>query len=510
MGSAEPAAIEREGPVRSAWRGGIGEKNCFSGERGIDSNRGGTGPAIVGSAEPAAIEIEGPVRSAWRGGIGEKNCFSGEKVAPVSNCGPSIFDVNPAQGSMATVEGPGQGLWGPRSPPRSKRWPSEERLEGRDSGKKLLQRREGAGMVVPVSNCGPCVFDVNPAQGLIATVEGPGQRLWDPWSSPRSKARGQRGALRGAGWGNKLLHQRERERSQPRRDQASNCGVRGAHGDRKRGASGERLEGRDWGKNCFSGEKSSVGSDSNRGGTGPAIVGSVEPAAIESEGPAGSAWRGEIAEKNCFSDEKAQGAIAIAEGPGQRLWGPRSRRRSKARGQRGEQPRRDWANDCGVRGAGGDRKRGASRVRLERRDRGKNCFSGEKGSDSNRGGTGPAIVGSVEPAAIESEGPAGSAWRGGIAEKNCFSDEKVQRRERSQPRRDRASDCGVRGARRDRKRGASEGRLDGRDGGKNCFSCEKGKKKILYKRRKWGNTRTSQGVTHPSTTLAQARLTSEF
>ncbi|KAL0455169.1 UNVERIFIED_CONTAM: hypothetical protein Slati_0856100 [Sesamum latifolium] len=29
-------------------------------------------------------------------------------------------------------------------------------------------------------------------------------------------------------------------------------------------------------------------------------------------------------------------------------------------------------------------------------------------------------------------------------------------------------------------------------------------------RKKGCNTRTSQGVTHPSTTLAQARLTSEF
>ncbi|CAA2981960.1 Hypothetical predicted protein [Olea europaea subsp. europaea] len=77
-----------------------------------------------------------------------------------------------------------------------------------------------------------------------------------------------------------------RERSKPRKDRASECGVRGARGDRKRGASEERLEGRDRGKNCFSGEK-------------------------------------------------AQGAIATAEESGQQLWGPRSRLRSKARGQRG-------------------------------------------------------------------------------------------------------------------------------------------------------------------------------
>ena len=32
----------------------------------------------------------------------------------------------------------------------------------------------------------------------------------------------------------------------------------------------------------------------------------------------------------------------------------------------------------------------------------------------------------------------------------------------------------------------------------------------IGKKKKGCNTRTSQGVTHPSTTLAQARLTSEF
>ncbi|CAA2981954.1 Hypothetical predicted protein [Olea europaea subsp. europaea] len=217
---------------------------------------------------------------------------------------------------------------------------------------------------------------------------------------------------------------------------ASDCGVRGAGDNRKQGASGERMEGRDRGKNSFSGEK---GSDHTRGGTRPAIEGSAEPAAIESEGPAVSASRGEIGKK-----------IASAA-------------------------------------------RMSSAV-----------------SDSNRGGTGPAIVGSAESAAIESKGPAGSVWRGRIGEKNCFSGEKgvhpseyysppstlnigvlmgsgalvlvwshpsvivvraylmsVQRGERSQPWRDRASDSGVRGSDGDRKRGAYGERLEGRDRGKN-------------------------------------------
>ncbi|CAA2981966.1 Hypothetical predicted protein [Olea europaea subsp. europaea] len=56
-----------------------------------------------------------------------------------------------------------------------------------------------SGTVAPVSNCGPSVFDVNPAQGAISTAEGPGQRLWGPRSRWRSKAKGRRGALGGAG-----------------------------------------------------------------------------------------------------------------------------------------------------------------------------------------------------------------------------------------------------------------------------------------------------------------------
>ncbi|CAA2981961.1 Hypothetical predicted protein [Olea europaea subsp. europaea] len=152
-------------------------------------------------------------------------------VAPVSIYGSSVFDVSPAQGAIATAERPGQRLWGPRSRRRSKARASGERLEGWDRGKNCFSGEK-------VSNCGPSVFDVSTAQGAIATAEGPGQRLWG--LGPRS----------------------------PR--------------DRKRGASGERLDGRD------------RGSGRNGGGNGPAIVGSAEPAAIESKGLAGSAWWGGI------------------------------------------------------------------------------------------------------------------------------------------------------------------------------------------------------------------------
>ncbi|CAA2981950.1 Hypothetical predicted protein, partial [Olea europaea subsp. europaea] len=99
------------------------------------------------------------------------------------------------------------------------------------------------------------------------------------------------------------------------------------------------------------------------------------------------------------------------------------------------QPRRDRASDCGVRGAGGDRKRGASGEGSEGRDREKNCFSGGK-----------VLVWS-HPSVI--------AVRAYLMS--------VQRRGRSQPRRDRASDCGVRGAGGDRKRGASGEGSEGRD-----------------------------------------------
>ncbi|CAA2981971.1 Hypothetical predicted protein [Olea europaea subsp. europaea] len=259
-----------------------------------------------------------------------------------------------------------------------KRGASGERLEGRDSGKKLLQRREG------------------PAQGAIATAEESGQRLWGLRCPRLSKSRGQRGALGGAEWRKKFLRRREGERSQPRRDRARDCGVRGASIDRKRGASGERLEGRDRGKNCFSGEK----------------------------------------------------VIAV----GAYLMSIQRRERSK--------PRRDRASDCGVRGASGDRKRG----------------------------------------------PAGSAWRGGIGEKIASVARmsliavraylmSVQRKERSQPRRDRASDCGVRGAGGDRKRRASVERLKGRDRGKNCFSGKKGKKKIVQKEKRSATRGLSRGST---------------
>ncbi|CAA2981956.1 Hypothetical predicted protein [Olea europaea subsp. europaea] len=249
--------------------------------------------------------------------------------------------------------------------------------------------------------------------------------------------------LAGRDRGRKLLKRREGERSQQWRDRASDCGVRGAGGDRKQGASGERLEGRDRGKKLLQ-RREGAGSDSNRGGTGPAIVGSAEPATIESEGPAGSAWRGGIAEKialatrrsSAGSDRNRGGtgptivgstepAAIESEGPAGSVIAVRAYLISVQR-RKQSQPRRDWANDCGVRGAGGDRKRGASRVRLERRDRGKKLLQRREGagSDRNCGGTGPAIVGSAEPTAIGSEGPAGSSWRGGIGEKNCFNGEK--------------------------------------------------------------------------------------
>lgn len=41
-----------------------------------------------------------------------------------------------------------------------------------------------------------------------------------------------------------------------------------------------------------------------------------------------------------------------------------------------------------------------------------------------------------------------------------------------------------------------------------CLACLEGK--YIVGKKKGCNTRTSQGVTHPSTTLAQARLTAEF
>ncbi|CAA2981977.1 Hypothetical predicted protein [Olea europaea subsp. europaea] len=164
-----------------------------------------------------------------------------------------------------------------------------------------------------------------------------------------------------------------RERSQPRRDRASDCGVRGAGGDPKRGASGERLKGWDREieialaarreKNCTKGEKSA------------AMV-----APINDCGP------------RVFDVSPAQGAIVTVEGQGRRLWGQHSRWRSNARDQQGA-----------FRGA----------------------FSA--GSDRNHGGTRPAIVGSAKPTAIESEGAAGSAWRGGIGKKIALAAKRVKK-----------------------------------------------------------------------------------
>ncbi|CAA2981962.1 Hypothetical predicted protein [Olea europaea subsp. europaea] len=299
-----------------------------------------------------------------------------------------------------------------------------------------------------------------------------------------------------------------KERSQPRRDRASDCGVRGADGDRKRGASGERLEGRDSGKKLLQ-RREGAGSDSNRGGIGPAIVGTAEPATIEIEGPAGSAWRGGIEEKipssarrlrersqlrrDGSSDCGVRGASVDRKrgASGERLEG-RNRGKNCFSGEKVQrrersQPRRDGASDCGVHGAGGDRKRGASVERLKGRDRGKNCFSGKKAiavgaylmSIQHRERSKPRRDRASDCGV---RGASGDRKRGASRErlegrdrgKNCFSGENVQRRERSQPRRDRANDCGVRGAGSDRKRRASVERLKGRDRGKNCFSGKKG------------------------------------
>ncbi|CAA2981972.1 Hypothetical predicted protein [Olea europaea subsp. europaea] len=258
-------------------------------------------------------------------------------------------------------------------------------------------------MVAPVSNCGPSVFHGSPAKGAIATAEGPGKRLWGLRSRRRSKARGQWGALGGAGYWKKIASavRRLRERSQSRRDRASDCGVRVVLGDRKGGAGGERLEG-GIGKKIASAARryysrpstlnfgalmgsgalvqSSVGSDSNCGGTGPAIVGSAEPVAIESEGPAGSAWRDGIGEKNCFKGEKVlmgSGALVLVWSH-QSVIAVRAYLMSVLRRER-SQPWRDRASDCGVRGARGNRKRGASGERLEGRDRGKKLLQRREG-----------------------------------------------------------------------------------------------------------------------------------
>ncbi|CAA2981973.1 Hypothetical predicted protein [Olea europaea subsp. europaea] len=208
-----------------------------------------------------------------------------------------------------------------------------------------------------------------------------------------------------------------RERSQPRRDRASDCGVRGARDDRKLGASGECLEGRDRGETCFSGEKVLVWSH-------PSVI--AVPAYLMSV-----------------------------------------QRRERL------QPRRDRASDCGVRGAGGDRKLGASGERLEGGIGNKNWFSGEKGSDSNRGGTGTTIVGPAEPVAIESEGPVGSIWRDGIGGKKF-----LQRRESAGSDSNRGGTgpaiVGFAEPAAFESEGPAGSAWRGGIGEKNCFRCEKG------------------------------------
>ncbi|CAA2981967.1 Hypothetical predicted protein [Olea europaea subsp. europaea] len=168
----------KRGPSEERLEGRDSGKKLLQRREGSDSNRGGTGPAIAGSAEPAAIESEGPAGSAWRGGIAEKNCFSDEK----------------AQGAIATAEDCASDCWVRGARGDRKRGASGERMEGSDGIQCI-----SAGMVAAVSNCGPSVFDVSPAQGAIATAEGSGQQLWGPRSPQRSKAMGQWGALGEAG-----------------------------------------------------------------------------------------------------------------------------------------------------------------------------------------------------------------------------------------------------------------------------------------------------------------------
>ncbi|CAA2981974.1 Hypothetical predicted protein [Olea europaea subsp. europaea] len=134
------------------------------------------------------------------------------------------------------------------------------------------------------------------------------------------------------------------------------------------------------------------------------------------------------------------------------------------------QPQKERASDCGVRGAGGDRKRGASGERLEGRDREKNCYSGEKGKKKELYKRRKGVQHKDFPGGYPSE------YYSRLSTLN-FEVLMGFGAEGSQPRRDRASDCGVRGAGDVRKRRASGERLEGRDRGKNCFSGEKGKKK---------------------------------
>ncbi|CAA2981976.1 Hypothetical predicted protein [Olea europaea subsp. europaea] len=124
-----------------------------------------------------------------------------------------------------------------------------------------------------------------------------------------------------------------RERSQPRRDRAYNCGVHRAEGDRKRRASGESLEGRD--------RKKEIALAARRYHSCPGtlnfrvLMGSSALVLVCSQ----------------------PSEIAVRA----YLMSIQHKERS--------QPRRDRASDCGVRGVGGYRTRGARGERLERRDR---------------------------------------------------------------------------------------------------------------------------------------------
>ncbi|XP_022866881.1 fibril-forming collagen alpha chain-like [Olea europaea var. sylvestris] len=451
---------------------------------GIDSNRGGTGPAIVGSAELVAIKNEGPASS------DEIRCVSAGMVAPVSNCGPSVLDVSAAGGAIATVEGPGQryagsdhnrggtrpAILGSAEPvaieseePAGSAWRGE-------IGEKIASA-SSAGCDSNRGGTRPAI--VGSAEPAAIESEGPAGSAWRGEIAEKNCFSDEKVQCR--------------ERSQSRRDRASDCGVHGAGGDRKRkGGQHEDFPGghpseyysrrstlifgvlirsgalvprrersqprRDWPMIVGSAEPvaiesegpAGVGSDSNLRRIGTAIVRSAEPTAIESEGPAESAWWRGIGEKNFFSGERSSaGSDRNRGGTRPAIVGSAEPVAIESEGPAGSA----WRGGIGE----------------------ENCLSGEKGIDSNRGRTGPAIVGSAKPSAIKSEGPAGRAWRDEIGEKNCFSRENAQGAIATAD--DSASDCWVRGARGDRKRRASGERMEGRDRGKNCFSGEKAQRR---------------------------------
>ncbi|CAA2981975.1 Hypothetical predicted protein [Olea europaea subsp. europaea] len=118
-----------------------------------------------------------------------------------------------------------------------------------------------------------------------------------------------------------LMSVQRRERSEPWKDRVSDCGVRGASGERKRGASGELLKGRDRGSPIpvlLSPKHAKL-----RSSDGIRCVRAGMVAPVSNYGP------------SVFDVSLPSGAFATAEGSGQRFWGLRCRWRSKARGQLG-------------------------------------------------------------------------------------------------------------------------------------------------------------------------------